>query len=100
MLNITRDAEFWIARQADTMEMATTVSSASNRTTPMTSQVTPIPLITAMNRTPTALITVAIAINTEPSTMPLAAPDAEVTDGSVPMIWKPDHTALNCALSR
>jgi hypothetical protein len=28
MLNIIRDAEFWIAKQADTMEMATTVSSA------------------------------------------------------------------------
>jgi hypothetical protein len=44
-----------------------------------------------MNRTPTALITVASAMSTEPSRIPLAAPDAEVIDGSLPTISNPDH---------
>jgi hypothetical protein len=35
----------------------------------------------------------------EPSKIPLAAPDAEVIDGSAPMIWNPDHTAGNTACS-
>jgi hypothetical protein len=45
-----------------------------------------------MKRTPTALITVASAMSTDPSGIPLAAPDAEVIDGSVPTSWNPDHT--------
>jgi hypothetical protein len=56
-------------------------------------------LINAMNRTPTALITVASAMSTEPSRIPLAAPDAEVIDGSLPTIWNPDHTAGSTACS-
>ncbi|MBV9059501.1 MAG: recombinase family protein, partial [Pseudonocardiales bacterium] len=53
-----------------------------------------------MNRTPTALITVATAMSTAPSRIPLAAPDAEVTEESLPMIWKPDQTSGSYTLLR
>jgi len=61
--------------------------------TPTISQQTPIVATRDIQRTPMQLIVVVMISSAVPNSTALAAPSAEVSAVSVPMIWKPGHTA-------
>lgn len=61
--------------------------------TPTISQQTPMVATRDIQRTPMQLMVVVIINSAVPNSTALAAPSADVRAVSVPMIWKPDHTA-------
>ena len=68
-------------------------SRITSSTTPISSQVTPTELTIAVRRTLEAFRAVVTTSSRQPSSTALAAPSRDASEGSLPTIWKPDHTA-------